>query len=44
MIEIQSKIEEDRRKLEKGKDLAEEERLKVQQHLEEKENELKKAQ
>nr|CAH8847563.1 unnamed protein product [Trichobilharzia regenti] len=41
MAEIQRMIEADRRKLEEQKDMAVEERNRIQQHLEEKENELK---
>ncbi|CAH8847748.1 unnamed protein product [Trichobilharzia szidati] len=41
MAEIQRIIEADRRKLEEQKDMAVEERNRIQQHLEEKENELK---
>ncbi|CAL8070033.1 unnamed protein product [Calicophoron daubneyi] len=44
MAEIQRTIDADRRKLEEQKDMAVEERNKVQRHLEEKELELKKAQ
>jgi len=43
MVEIQAKIDADRRKLAETKDMAEEERDKVKQDLEAKENELKKA-
>ncbi|CAH8530819.1 unnamed protein product [Heterobilharzia americana] len=43
MAEIQRMIEADRRKLEEQKDMALEERNRVQQHLETKENELKQA-
>ena len=44
MAEIQSEIEADRRRLEKGKDMAEEEKRKVEQDLAKKESELNKAQ
>lgn len=44
MAEIQAKIAADRRKLEEQKDMAEEERNKVQDDLLEKESELKKYQ
>ena len=43
MSEIQSQIEQDRKKLETQKDMAEEEKRKVEEDLEEKEAELKKA-
>lgn len=43
MAEIQSQIEADRRKLEKSKDMAEEEKRKVEDNLAEKEMELQKA-
>ena len=44
MVEIQKKIEEDRRLLESKKDMAEEERNKVAGDLDKKETELKKYQ
>ncbi|XP_005105009.1 kinesin-like protein KIF3A isoform X4 [Aplysia californica] len=44
MLEIQAKIEEDRKLLESKKDMAEEERNKVKTDLDKKENELKKYQ
>lgn len=44
MAEIQAKIDADRRKLEEQKDMAEEERNKVQDDLVMKETELKKYQ
>lgn len=44
MAEIQAKIDADRRKLEEQKDMAEEERNKVQDDLVLKETELKKYQ
>jgi len=44
MAEIQSKIAADRRKLEEQKDMAEEERNKVQEDLMTKESELKQYQ
>ena len=42
MAEIQAKIDADRRALESKKDMAEEERNKVKEDLDKKENELKK--
>ena len=44
MVEIQAKIDADRRMLENDREMAEEERNKVKADLEEKEDELKKAQ
>lgn len=44
MAEIQAQIEADRRKLEKGKDMAEEEKQRVEDDLKQKESELGKAQ
>ncbi len=44
MAEIQRQIEADRKKLEQKKDMEEEEKRKVEQDLQDKEKELKKAQ
>ena len=43
MVQIQSQIDADRRKLEEKKDMEEEEKEKVQQDLQQKESELSKA-